>query len=92
MRRAPWAISFALLIAMAGASGASAEVAAGTTITAGNAQQAEGLIPANSSCTVTAQVTAAAAGTYVNSLPAGALQTDHGNNAGPATATLTVRP
>jgi uncharacterized repeat protein (TIGR01451 family) len=51
---------------------------------------AEGLIPANSSCTVTAQVTAAAAGIYVNTLPAGALQTDHGNNAAPATATLTV--
>ncbi len=51
---------------------------------------AEGLIPANGSCTVTAQVTAAVAGSYVNSLPAGALQTDHGNNANPATATLTV--
>jgi len=51
---------------------------------------AEGLIPANGSCTVTANVTAAAAGSYVNSLPAGALQTDHGNNANPATATLTV--
>ncbi len=51
---------------------------------------AEGLIPANGSCTVTAQVTASVAGSYVNSLPAGALQTDHGNNAAPATATLTV--
>ena len=51
---------------------------------------AEGLIPANGSCTVTANVTAAAAGSYVNSLPAGALQTDHGNNADPAVATLTV--
>jgi uncharacterized repeat protein (TIGR01451 family) len=51
---------------------------------------AEGLIPANGSCTVTAQVTAAAAGSYVNTLPAGALQTDQGNNADPATATLIV--
>ena len=51
---------------------------------------AEGLIPANGSCTVTVQVTAPAAGSYVNSLPAGALQTDHGNSAAPATATLTV--
>jgi len=51
---------------------------------------AEGLIPANGSCTVTATVTASAAGTYLNSLPAGALQTDHGTNAAPATATLTV--
>jgi hypothetical protein len=50
---------------------------------------AEGLIPANGSCTVTADVTAAA-GTYVNALPAGALQTNHGNNADPAVATLTV--
>jgi ice-binding like protein len=50
---------------------------------------AEGLIPANGSCTVTADVTAAA-GTYVNALPPGALQTDHGNNAEAAVATLTV--
>ena len=51
---------------------------------------AEGLIPAKGSCTVTATVTAAVPGSYVNSLPAGALQTNHGNNAAPATATLTV--
>ena len=51
---------------------------------------AEGLIPANGSCTVTADVTAAVAGTYVNSLPAGALQTSNGNNAAPADATLIV--
>jgi uncharacterized repeat protein (TIGR01451 family) len=51
---------------------------------------AEGLIPANGSCTVTADVTAAVAGSYVNSLPAGALQTSNGNNAAPAEATLTV--
>ncbi len=51
---------------------------------------AEGLIPAKGSCTVTANVTAPVAGSYRNSLPAGALQTDHGNNAAPAVATLTV--
>jgi len=51
---------------------------------------AEGLIQANSSCTVKADVKAPAPGTYVNSLPAGALQTDLGNNAGPADATLIV--
>ena len=51
---------------------------------------AEGLIPANGSCTVTVNVTAAVAGSYVNSLAAGALQTDHGNSSGPANATLTV--
>jgi uncharacterized repeat protein (TIGR01451 family) len=51
---------------------------------------AEGLIPANGSFTVTANVTASVAGSYVNSLPAGALQTSNGTNANPATATLTV--
>jgi uncharacterized repeat protein (TIGR01451 family) len=49
-----------------------------------------GSIPANASCTVTAQVTAPVAGSYFNSLPAGALQTSNGNNAAPAVATLTV--
>jgi uncharacterized repeat protein (TIGR01451 family) len=51
---------------------------------------AEGLIPAKGSCTVTVNVTASAPGSYLNTLPAGALQTDHGNNANPAVATLTV--
>ena len=51
---------------------------------------AEGAIPANSSCTLTANVTAPAAGSYINSLPAGALQTSNGSNAAPAVATLTV--
>ena len=50
----------------------------------------EGAIPANGSCTVTAQVTAPVAGSFINSLPAGALQTDKGNSAAPAVATLTV--
>ena len=49
-----------------------------------------GSIPANGSCTVTAQVTASGGGSYFNSLPAGALQTSNGNNAAPAVATLTV--
>jgi len=52
--------------------------------------QAKGLIPANGSCTVTATVTAAVAGSYVNTLPAGALQTDKGTNAAPTVATLIV--
>jgi uncharacterized repeat protein (TIGR01451 family) len=50
----------------------------------------QGAIPANGSCTVTAEVTAAVAGTFINTLPAGALQTNNGNNAAPAVATLTV--
>jgi hypothetical protein len=50
----------------------------------------EGAIPANGSCTVTADVTVPVAGNYFNSLPAGALQTSNGNNTAPAVATLTV--
>jgi uncharacterized repeat protein (TIGR01451 family) len=51
-----------------------------------------GTIPANSSCTVTVNVTAPLGGSYFNSLTAGALQTSNGNNAAPAIATLTVSP
>ena len=49
-----------------------------------------GSIPADGSCTVTVGVTAPAAGTFINSMPAGALQTSNGGNAAPAVATLTV--
>lgn len=53
-----------------------------------------GVIPggAPGSCTVTVRVTAAVGGNYVNSLPAGALQTSNGNSNAPASATLTVVP
>jgi uncharacterized repeat protein (TIGR01451 family) len=49
-----------------------------------------GSIPANGSCTITVPVTAPASGSFINSLPAGALKTNNGSNAGPAVATLTV--
>ena len=49
-----------------------------------------GSIPANGSCTVQFDVYAPNVGVYVNTLPAGALQTSNGNNAAPAVATLTV--
>jgi uncharacterized repeat protein (TIGR01451 family) len=49
-----------------------------------------GSIPANSSCTVTVNVTAPLGGSYFNSLAAGALVTSNGSNAAPAVATLTV--
>jgi len=49
-----------------------------------------GSIAASGSCTVTVSVTAPGGGSYINSLPAGALQTSNGNNAAPAVATLTV--
>ncbi|WP_227028096.1 DUF3494 domain-containing protein [Corallococcus soli] len=51
-----------------------------------------GYIPANGSCTVTVPVTAPVAGTFINTLPAGALRTNRGNNAAPAIATLVVIP
>ncbi|MEO6965055.1 MAG: ice-binding family protein, partial [Acidobacteriaceae bacterium] len=49
-----------------------------------------GTIPANGSCTVTVNVTAPAAGSFINSLVAGALQTSLGSNVVPAVATLTA--
>jgi uncharacterized repeat protein (TIGR01451 family) len=51
---------------------------------------AGGTIPAGGTCTVTVDVTAASAGSYINSLAVGALSTSNGSNAGPAVATLTV--
>jgi uncharacterized repeat protein (TIGR01451 family) len=59
---------------------------AGTSVTVSG-----GSIPANGSRTVTVSVTAAVAGSYVNTLPVGALQTNLGNNIAPASATLTVK-
>ncbi|MBX3700788.1 MAG: choice-of-anchor J domain-containing protein [Dokdonella sp.] len=47
-------------------------------------------IPANGSCTVDITVSTSTPGSYVNTIAAGALQTDQGNNAAAATATLTV--
>ncbi len=63
-------------------------VAGGSTVTLSTGS----IIPDNGSCTVTVNVTAAVAGSYFNSLAAGALQTNNGNNAAPAIATLTVIP
>ncbi|MHB8920722.1 MAG: ice-binding family protein [Halothiobacillus sp.] len=49
-------------------------------------------IPANGTCTLAVNVTSAVGGSYINTLPAGALVTSNGNNAAPAAATLTVVP
>jgi len=49
-------------------------------------------IPANGSCTLTVNVTAAAGSSYINTLLAGALVTSNGNNAASAVATLVVIP
>jgi len=50
-----------------------------------------GTIPASGNCTLTANVTASAAGSYINNIPVGALKTDLGNNAVAAKATLSAR-
>ncbi|MEZ5461140.1 S8 family serine peptidase [Dokdonella sp.] len=47
-------------------------------------------IPANGSCTITVDVQSATPGVYLNTIPAGALQTDTGSNTGAANASLTV--
>ncbi|WP_038056888.1 DUF3344 domain-containing protein [Thermus amyloliquefaciens] len=47
-------------------------------------------IPAGGACTLTVEVTSNAPGTYTNTLPAGALQTDLGNSQSPASAVLSV--
>jgi hypothetical protein len=49
-------------------------------------------IPAVGSCTVTVDVESATASIYANDIPAGALQTNLGNNAAPGDASLTVTP
>ncbi len=49
-------------------------------------------IPANGSCTLTVSVTAAAGGSYINTILVGGLVTSNGNNPGPAIDTLTVIP
>ena len=64
----------------------------GGTVTAGasSVTLTGGSIPAGGSCTVKVDVIAANAGSYINSLAPGALQTSNGSNAAPANATLTV--
>jgi uncharacterized repeat protein (TIGR01451 family) len=72
-------------------SGKAATTCSGTlSTTASTITLTGGSIQANSFCTLTVDVTAPAAGSYFNTLPAGTLQTDKGNNAAPAIATLTV--
>jgi uncharacterized repeat protein (TIGR01451 family) len=65
--------------------GTATAAAGGSTVTLTG-----GVIPANGSCTITASINAVAAGSFLNSIAAGALQTDNGSNSSPANATLTV--
>lgn len=64
--------------------------------TAGGASvmyKAPGTIPANGSCTIEVNVTSTQpGGPYVNTIAAGDLKTDLGNNGAPATANLLVNP
>ena len=74
---------------------AAATTCAGATVTAAASGTTLALsdasIPANGSCTVTVNVTAAAAGNYVNSIPIGGLTTANaGANSTAANATLAV--
>jgi uncharacterized repeat protein (TIGR01451 family) len=72
-------------------SGAAVSTCGGTaSTTASSVTLSGGTIPVDGSCTLTVNVIAAVAGSYFNALPAGALQTSNGNNAGPAVATLTA--
>ncbi|MBL0029567.1 MAG: DUF3494 domain-containing protein [Rhodanobacteraceae bacterium] len=48
------------------------------------------IIPANTSCTVSVNVTSAVPGSHLNTIPTGALTTTAGNNPEPAEATLVV--
>ena len=66
--------------------GAPVAVAGGSTVTLPGGRS----IPANGSCTLTVDVSAASAGTYINTIPANTLFTSNGNNAAPAIATLNV--
>jgi uncharacterized repeat protein (TIGR01451 family) len=61
--------------------------AGGTTVT----YRSGASLPAGG-CTITVPVTTAIGGSYLNTITAGALQTEAGSNAAPATATLTVTP
>ena len=61
------------------------------SFTAGTLKLASGAkIPASGSCTLSGVVSSATAGSYVNTIAAGALKTDAGNNASAASATLQV--
>lgn len=68
------------------ASGTVTAVAGSGSVSLGTGAQ----IPATGSCTVSVDVTSATAALYNNSIAAGALQTNTGNNAAAANASLTV--
>ncbi len=68
--------------------GAKTGTAGGSTVTYASGATIPGGAPG--SCTITANVTSSTPGTVTNTIAAGALQTNNGNNAAAATANLTV--
>lgn len=76
--------------------GAASTTCAGGVVTATNGSSTVtltgGAIPANGSCTVSVGVAESTAGTYLNSIAAGGLQTNNGNSGSAANAGLTVSP
>jgi len=62
------------------------------TSNSGSVTLTGGVVPANGSCTVSIDVTAATTGSYVNTIAAGALSTNAGSNVAPASSTLNVTP
>jgi CSLREA domain-containing protein/uncharacterized repeat protein (TIGR01451 family) len=79
------------------ASPAGATTCAGGTVTAaaggGSVALSGGTIPASGSCTVTVNVTSAMAGSYLDTIPQGAVTTANAPaNTAPASATLVVTP
>ena len=79
-------------VVLAGSPSGSTGLNVAGSIGGGTVTISSGSIPANGSSTVTVEVTAAAPGTYINSLSSGSLKTSNGNNAAPAVAALTVSP
>ncbi|NJD88158.1 MAG: DUF11 domain-containing protein, partial [Betaproteobacteria bacterium] len=89
---APGAMTLANVTATNTCGGALAD-SGGGVLNAGDAgiQLSGGTIPAGSSCAVTVNVTAAAPGTYTNTLAAGSVSSANaGSNAAPASASLQV--
>ena len=81
------------LVATAGTAATTCTGGTGASIAAGGGSvtlASGAAIPANGSCTVSFTVTSATAATYTNTITAGVLQTDKGNNASAASANLTV--
>ena len=83
-------------VTVAATPNASTTCVAGTvTATAGGASVAlaGGRVAAGASCTITLSVTGTTTGTYINTIPTGALTSTQGaTNSSPATATLTIGP